>query len=81
MIGRNDDDMVHVGKNSLEKSAEFPQFLTAKVMWSKNVREERDCSGQILLGSIDHQSCVVLVAVALALFLEKRCKDGDGAAS
>ena len=70
LISRN-DDTAHVTKDSLKWSPQFPQFLTVKMKWSKNVREERDCPNQIIMGSMDYNACAVL---GLALFLEKWCK-------
>ena len=69
LICRN-DDTAHVTKDTLKRS--FPQFLTVKMKWSKNVREERDCPNQIIMGSMDYNACAVL---GLALFLEKWSKD------
>ena len=71
LICRN-DDTAHVTKDTLKRSPQFPQFLTVKMKWSKNVREERDCPNQIILASMDYTSCAVL---GLALFLEKWSKD------
>ena len=46
---RRNDDTAHVTKDTLKRSPQFPQFLTVKIKWSKNVREERDCPNQIIL--------------------------------
>ena len=42
------------------------------------MRQDRDCPDQILMGSMNQNSCAVLV---LALFFEKWCYDGHGAIS
>ena len=75
-MGQN-NDMAHITKDSLKACSRFPEFLTLKMKWS-NVREDRDCPDQILILSMNQNSCTVLV---LALFLEKRCYDGHGAIS
>ena len=66
------DDTVHVTKDILKISQQFPQFLTIKMKGSKNVKEERNCPNQIILASLDYNSCAVL---GPALFLEKGCND------
>ena len=45
-----------------------------KVTWSKNVRDERDCPEQILLGADDTDLCVLL---GLACYLESRLSPGE----
>ena len=77
LIGHN-DDTAHVYKNTIKRSPQFPDFLTVKMRWSKNVLEEQDCPKQLLTGVMDEKYCVVL---ALALFLEVWIEDGVGAAS
>jgi hypothetical protein len=51
----------------------FSDFvLPTKVMWSKNVRDERRCPDQIILGANDPSWCVLIhMAVYLESFLEK----------
>jgi hypothetical protein len=58
---------------------EFKDFaLELRVFWSKNVLEERDCPEQILLGSMEHQYCMLL---SLSLYLEQWFSSGNGANS
>ena len=52
MLARS-DDMAHIKKANLTTSLQFPKYLTVKLRWSKNVREERDCPRQLILGSVD----------------------------
>ena len=77
LIGRS-DDTAHVKKSFLSASSQFPGYLVVKMRWSKNVREERDCPYQIILGSFNSKFCVLL---SLSLFLEKWIQDGEGAVS
>lgn len=57
----------------------FASFsLQTRVRWSKNVKDERDCPDQILLGSGDPDYCVLL---GLAVYLECWLIDGNGANS
>ena len=77
LICRN-DDIAHVSKDCIQRSPQFPQFMTVRMKWSKNVREERDCPPQIIVGAMDHRVCVVL---AMSLYLEKWIKEGAGATS
>ena len=48
--------------------------LQLKVSWSKNVREERGCLDQILLGSNDADFCILL---ALSCYLESRLSTSE----
>mmetsp|Transcript_6791 Transcript_6791/g.11328 ORF Transcript_6791/g.11328 Transcript_6791/m.11328 type:complete len:265 (-) Transcript_6791:192-986(-) len=54
------DDIAHMKKENIEQSAEHPWTLTAKLRWSKNVSEERDCPKQIVLGANDPKHCVLV---------------------
>ena len=69
------DDISHMKKENVEACAEHPWTLTAKLRWSKNVTEERDCPKQIILGAADPQYCVLL---ALAIFEESWIETGGG---
>ena len=66
MIGRI-DDCCKLLKENLGCNQQFPFVLTARLCWSKNIREERDSPTQILLGSMSSTHCVLL---ALAAYLE-----------
>jgi len=77
LIGRA-DDTAHVKKNCLIQSTQFEDYLTVKMRWSKNVQEERDCPFQVILGSMNSKICLVL---ALALYLEKWLRLGNGVTS
>ena len=57
LICRN-DDIAHVSKDCIQRSPQFPQFMTVRMKWSKNVREERYCPPQIIVGAMDHKVCV-----------------------
>ena len=59
LICRN-DDTAHVTKDTLKRYLQFPQFLTTKIKWSKNIWEERDCPNQLILESMDYNSCAVI---------------------
>jgi hypothetical protein len=74
MIGRM-DDTAHVRKTNLKASGEFEDYLTCRMRWSKNVNTDRDCPEQILIGSMDAETCVLL---NLALFLETWIGEGEG---
>jgi hypothetical protein len=45
----------------------YPDLLETAVSWSKNVREERRCPDQILMGAMDDYYCLF---IALGLHLE-----------
>ena len=77
MMGRI-DDTAHVKKSSLKASMQYPGYLTAKIVWSKNIRDESNCPEQILLPSSDPTTCVYL---QLAIWLEEWLQYGDGALS
>jgi hypothetical protein len=64
----------HLKGHSTEEFTDFALELC--VFWSKNVSEERDCPKQILLGSMDHQYCMLL---SLSLYLEQWFSSGNGA--
>ena len=66
MIARLDDSC-KLRRRNLVISSRFPFALQSKLEWSKNVREERQCPFQILLGASDPEYCVLL---ALALHCE-----------
>ena len=66
------DDTAHVTKDTLERSSQFPQFITVTMTWPKNIWEERDRSNPTILTSMDYTSCAMF---GLALFLEKWSKD------
>lgn len=72
------DDAAHVYKKSLCASSLYDGVLTARLRWSKNVRERRDCPTQIILGSMNPTYCVYL---SLAIFLEQWIGDGTGVSS
>ena len=77
LIGRC-DDTAHVKKEVLQASNEFPDFLTTKISWSKNVDNAQDCPNQIMIPSMDSKTCVYL---HLALWLESWIQSGDGSLS
>jgi hypothetical protein len=54
---------------------QFPFSILCNVGWSKNVREERDCPDQVILGAMDAHYCMLLT---LAIYLEMWI--GSGAA-
>jgi hypothetical protein len=72
------DDAAHVFKSSLQQSSEYPWALLCTLRWAKNVREQRDCPPQIMLGSINPNYCVML---SLAIFLEEWISRGQGRTS
>ena len=61
------DDISHSQLKNLNNSREFPFYLTMRLPWSKNIKEERDAPDQILVGANDPKYCVLL---ALGIHLE-----------
>ena len=74
MIARA-DDTCNFKLRDLVSHDRFDFALSQKVRWSKNVMEERDCPDQILMGSQDHEFCVLK---ALAGHLETYMTYGHG---
>jgi hypothetical protein len=54
----------------------FPNALTTRLNWSKNVNDERDAPWQVVLGSMDPVFCVIL---SLGLWLEKNLRENVSA--
>ena len=54
-----------------------PEFLTARVSWSKNVKDQSNCPQQIIVPDMDPRTCVH--TASLALFLEADLQCGNGA--
>ena len=74
LIGRGDDIHEMETKN-LKRHPQFDFALQTKLNWSKNVKDERDCPPQIMLGSMNPMFCVLL---DLAIYLEvKFSRDGS----
>jgi hypothetical protein len=77
LIMRSDDighfKIEHLKGHTTEDFKDFA--LELRVFWTKNVLEERDCPDQILLGSMDHQYCMLL---SLSLYLEQWFSNGNG---
>jgi hypothetical protein len=67
LIGRI-DDCCNFKLRDPRGHPSFDFALKTKVRWSKNVHEERKCPDQILLGSMDTQTCVIY---HLAIYLEE----------
>ena len=74
LIGRG-DDISHMETKNISSHNRFDFALTTQMKWSKNVREERDCPWQILLGAMDPDFCILL---ALSIYLEDWMGSGDG---
>ena len=74
LIGRGDD--VHeMDTKNLKRHPQFEFALQTTLNWSKNVKDERDCPPQIMLGSMNPLFCVLL---DLAIYLEvKFSRDGS----
>jgi hypothetical protein len=67
LIARN-DDICNLETVDLREHEQFVSMaLQTKVAWSKNVSEQRDCPGQIILGSNDPDFCCL---IGLAAYLE-----------
>jgi len=66
VIGRG-DNIHHVQTQNFMQHARFPFACQTKLNWSKNVRDERDCPFQIILGAMNHGFCMLL---SLAIYLE-----------
>jgi hypothetical protein len=66
LVGRVDDSAnAKISVPSVH--AVYPDLLQTAVSWSKNVREERRCPDQILMGAMDDWYCLF---IALGLHLE-----------
>jgi hypothetical protein len=61
------DDTAKIFLKNIQSVNDFDFVLKAKLNWGKNVREERDCPFQYLMGSNDHRFCCLLT---LAVWLE-----------
>jgi hypothetical protein len=61
------DDVCNFKLNDPKSHAQHDFALLQSVTWSKNVRDQRNCPDQLLLGSLDYKSCIL---VALAIWLE-----------
>ena len=67
LIGRN-DDVCKWREDDLNPYHAFPQYaITAKLCWSKNVTEERDCPTQVVVAAMDTKYDAIS---NLALWLE-----------
>ena len=72
LIGRA-DDTCHFKVRDIRGHKTFDFALQTKVRWSKNVRDERRCPDQIILGAHDPSWCVFIhMAVYIESFLEKQ---------
>jgi Transcriptional activator of glycolytic enzymes len=70
------DDICNLVSADVREHEQFGTFaLQTKVVWSKNVNEERECPDQIILGSNDPDFCCL---IALACYLESRLEDNWG---
>ena len=70
LIGRA-DDTCHFEMRDPRGHTVYPFALQTRVRWSKNVRDERTCPDQIILGANDPRWCVLIhLAVYLESFLE-----------
>ena len=66
IIGRI-DDVAHMYLSNVKINVDYPYTLLVRVVWSKNINDERNAPDQILLGANDPTYCVLL---ALAIHLE-----------
>jgi hypothetical protein len=66
LIGRI-DDAANAKINAPKVHSVYPDLLQTSVSWSKNVRDERQCPDQILMGAMDDVYCLF---IALGLHLE-----------
>ena len=63
-------DAIEFYRNEIRASPQFDGVLLAKLRWSKNVRDERDCPNQVLFGAYNPAFCVILaLAIRLEYFL------------
>jgi hypothetical protein len=70
------DDTTQVLTENIRVHESFPNALTTRLNWSKNVTEERDAPWQIVLGSIDTSFCVL---ASLSLWMELNLKANPNA--
>ena len=75
IVGRS-ADATFLKANQLEQHPLHDFAGQLKVKWSKNVRDERECPPQILLGCDDPDFCVLL---NMACYLESYLAQGNGA--
>jgi hypothetical protein len=77
LVARSDDITKFLTKDLRSHSNHlFSSFtLQTRVTWSKNVREERDCPDQLLMGSDDPDYCILL---SLSVYLETWMIVGKG---
>ncbi|CAB9519184.1 unknown protein [Seminavis robusta] len=66
-------DVSQLFMNQIKPHSKHDFALELTVEWSKNVKDERDCPPQILLGAMDTQYCTHL---ALAIYLEEAIARG-----
>jgi hypothetical protein len=66
LVGRV-DDAANAKIGAPRVHSVYPDLLQTAVSWSKNVREERRCPVQILMGAMDNYYCLF---IALGLHLE-----------
>ena len=72
IIGRI-DDISHMPTDSIKSHHRFSFCLETKLMWSKNVLEERSCPTQIMMGAADVDFCVLLGTLLTLLFVSACC--------
>ena len=70
------DDVCNFMLSDPKRNDKFPFCLSQSVQWSKNVRDSRNCPDQVLMASMDYNSCIF---VALALWLEHFLQHHPGA--
>ena len=66
------DDTCHFTVKAPHGNIEFPFTVKTRTKWSKNVRTMKNCPDQILMGSDDSKTCVLLW---LSVYLEDFLKD------
>ena len=71
------DDCSKLRVKDLKPHSMYDFALKLSIKWSKSIRDERMCPDQLLIGSFDHDLCVLL---ALALFLEEWINQGSASA-
>ena len=70
------DDTCHFQVGAPHGNVDFPFTIKTRTKWSKNVKTMRNCPDQILLGSDDTKTCVLLW---LAIYLESFLGDHPSA--
>ena len=71
IMGRIDDALKLKFENFVP-NLEYPFSMNIKLMWSKNITEEREVPKQIIFGSFDHRICPIIHMAIYCFSLENK---------